>query len=156
MTSTDRGIQDTLAQQRLLYGRTLGERFADVREAYGISQRGLAAALGLSAPMLSQLANGQRIKIGSPVVFARLVTLEERSGEADLDRVLTEVRDSEPVLTTQQVHTAASRTDDLEAGLAGLAGGPALRAAADAARVAGSDVLADVLAMAARRAGDAR
>ncbi|GAA3789721.1 transcriptional regulator with XRE-family HTH domain [Micrococcus endophyticus] len=136
-----------LEQQRTLYGAPLAERFTGVREAYGLSQRALAQTLGLSAPMLSQLASGQRIKIGSPAVYARLVMLEERAGEPDPAAVLAEVRDSEPVLTSQSF--AASPEADLPARLARLAGPAGLRAAESAARAAGEARLADVLAAAA-------
>ena len=62
-----------------------------VREAYGLSQRALAQTLGLSAPMLSQLASGQRIKIGSPAVYARLVMLEERAQRRVRDALELEI-----------------------------------------------------------------
>lgn len=137
-----------LEQQRALYGVPLGERFAAVREVYGLSQRALADVLGLSAPMLSQLASGQRIKIGNPAVHARLMMLEERVREADQAAVLAEVRGSDPVLTTQSL--APADDGDLPARLVALADAPALAAAADAARAAGGTRLADVLATASR------
>lgn len=101
MALTDHDLRDNLDQQRALYGQPLGERFGVLREAYGVSQRSLAGVLGLSAPMLSQLGSGQRIKIGNPAVYARLVMLEERMGEGDRAAVLEEVRASDPVLTTR-------------------------------------------------------
>lgn len=157
MTAT----HDYADQQRALYGAPLGERFGVVLKEYGISQRTLAATLGLSAPMLSQLANAQRIKIGNPAVYARLVMLEERIQEEDKAAVLAEVRGSDPVLTTQVRHTGSQHHDDgaspghdrLASALASLGGASELTAAAEAA---GGGLLSAVLRRAAELAGDRR
>jgi hypothetical protein len=151
--------QDYAEQQRALYGAPLGERFGVVLREYGISQRTLAATLGLSAPMLSQLANAQRIKIGNPAVYARLVMLEERIQEEDKAAVLAEVRDSDPVLTTQVRPTSSGNHDDgtapghdrLASALAAL-GSPAELAAA--AEAAGGGLLTAVLRRAGELAGE--
>lgn len=153
MTAT----HDYADQQRALYGAPLGERFGVVLKEYGISQRTLAATLGLSAPMLSQLANAQRIKIGNPAVYARLVMLEERIQEEDKAAVLAEVRGSDPVLTTQVRQTSSQNADDgaapghdrLASALASL-GRPA--ELASAAEAAGDGLLASVLHRAAELA----
>lgn len=153
--------QDYADQQRALYGAPLGERFGVVLKEYGISQRTLAATLGLSAPMLSQLANAQRIKIGNPAVYARLVMLEERIEEEDKAAVLAEVRDSDPVLTTQVRQTGSQHHDDgatpghdrLASVLASLGRPAELASAADAA---GDGLLAAVLRRAAELAGERR
>lgn len=157
MTAT----HDYADQQRALYGAPLGERFGVVLKEYGISQRTLAATLGLSAPMLSQLANAQRIKIGNPAVYARLVMLEERIQEEDKATVLAEVRGSDPVLTTQVRQTSSQNADDgaapghdrLASALASLGGASELTAAAEAA---GGGLLSAVLRRAAELAGDRR
>ena len=153
--------QDYAEQQRALYGAPLGERFGVVLKEYGISQRTLAATLGLSAPMLSQLANAQRIKIGNPAVYARLVMLEERIQEQDKAAVLAEVRESDPVLTTQVRHTSSQHHDDgtasgqdrLASALAALGGASELTAAAEAA---GGGLLSAVLRRAAELAEERR
>ena len=49
---------DARELQRELYGAPLGEVGADVMKALGLTQGRLAEALGLSAPMLSQLMTG--------------------------------------------------------------------------------------------------
>lgn len=147
-----------LAQQRAIYGTSLAERFGAMMSAYHLSQRSLARVLGLSAPMLSQLINAQRIKIGNPAVYERLVMLEERQDEPDLAMVLAEVQASVPVLST---HTSRARQPDAGAAvgmdlageLARLGGSEALRAAAHAARQAGGVALADALERAAARHG---
>jgi len=99
---------DVIAQQAALYGEPLADRFARVLNAYRIPQSRLAAVIGLSAPMLSQLASGQRVKISNPAVFARLLRLEELAGtpavrtgdDAQLRAALDDVAASNPQLTT--------------------------------------------------------
>ncbi|NUL47696.1 DNA-binding protein [Cellulosimicrobium funkei] len=147
-----------LAQQQAIYGMPLARRFGELMAAYRLSQRSLARVLGLSAPMLSQLINAQRIKIGNPAVYERFVMLEERQDEPDLQRVLDEVQASEPVLTT---HSARSRRLEavpvLEADpsvqLGRLATTEQLRATAEAARAADAAELAAVLERAAAARG---
>ncbi|GAA1657458.1 hypothetical protein GCM10010977_10550 [Citricoccus zhacaiensis] len=148
-----------LAQQQAIYGISLSERFGVIMAAYGLSQRSLARVLGLSAPMLSQLINAQRIKIGNPAVYERLVMLEERQDEADLTQVLSEVEASEPVLTTHASRARQARLLMPDAGalpvadpavpLGGLATAEQFRATAQAARATGAADLADVLDRAA-------
>lgn len=148
--------EQRLFQQRAIYGTSLAERFGAMMTAYHLSQRSLARVLGLSAPMLSQLINAQRIKIGNPAVYERLVMLEERQDESDREQVLAEVQASAPVLTT---HTSRGRQPDagtpvageLAAQLARLAGRDSLVAAAQAARHAGGEDLAVALEGAAAR-----
>ncbi len=148
--------EQRLAQQRAIYGTSLAERFGAIMSAYGLSQRSLARVLGLSAPMLSQLINAQRIKIGNPAVYERLVMLEEREGEGDPVQVLAEVEASEPVLTTHTSRSRRPQHDDgalpgvgLAAQLRGLATDEQLQAVAGAARASGAIALAEVLEQAA-------
>ncbi|MGO1884067.1 MAG: DNA-binding protein [Citricoccus sp.] len=139
-----------LAQQQAIYGMPLSRRFGELMSAYRLSQRSLARVLGVSAPMLSQLINAQRIKIGSPAVYERFVMLEERQDELDLQRVLDEVQASEPVLTA---HSNRSRRPDagalpgaeVAAQLGRMATTEQLRATAEAARAAEAAELAAVL-----------
>lgn len=143
-----------LAQQRAIYGMPLSERFGDLMAAYRLSQRSLARVLGLSAPMLSQLINAQRIKIGNPAVYERFVMLEERQDETDLQRVLDEVQASEPVLAThstrsRRLETGPAPGADLAAQLGRLATAAQLLATAEAARTAGAAEMAAVLERAA-------
>lgn len=72
-----------VAAQRELYGAPLGEVFRAAVETFGISQARLAEVLGLSAPMLSQLGSGRRVKIGNPAVLQRL---DELNALADVVR----------------------------------------------------------------------
>ncbi len=68
-------------QQRVWYGEPLGDLFRGLMTALGLNQARLAAVLGLSAPMLSQLISGQRAKIGNPAVVQRLQALRELAAQ---------------------------------------------------------------------------
>jgi transcriptional regulator with XRE-family HTH domain len=98
--------------QRRFYGEPLGDRLRRLLGALDISQAALAAALGVSSPMLSQLMSGRRVKIGTPAVLGRLVLLEQAvTGHAGpaadpavdpavdpaaVERLLADVRAAEP------------------------------------------------------------
>lgn len=70
--------QEAMELQRGWYGEPLGDLFRRLIADLGLNnQVRLAAVLGLSAPMLSQLMSGQRAKIGNPVVVQRLQMLQE-------------------------------------------------------------------------------
>ena len=111
-------MTDSAAQAQIdLYGATWASLFGILRNAYGLSQGALAAVVGLSAPMVSQLVSGQRVKISNPSVLARIVRLEECLTEPSVlagDRtaiadVLESISSSTPVLRTTTVSTTASR-----------------------------------------------
>ncbi|MFI0895322.1 helix-turn-helix domain-containing protein [Streptomyces sp. NPDC020983] len=88
--------------QRAWYGEPLGELFRRLMEDLGLNQARLAAVLGLSAPMLSQLKSGQRAKIGNPAVVQRLQALQElaaqvvagRTGAREAAARMEEIRDA--------------------------------------------------------------
>jgi predicted transcriptional regulator len=67
--------------QRSWYGEPLGALFRRLIDNLGLNQARLAAVLGLSAPMLSQLMSGQRAKIGNPAVVQRVQALQELAGQ---------------------------------------------------------------------------
>ncbi|MFC6064992.1 helix-turn-helix domain-containing protein [Streptomyces ochraceiscleroticus] len=67
--------------QRSWYGEPLGALFRRLIDDLGLNQARLAAVLGLSAPMLSQLMSGQRAKIGNPAVVQRVQALQELSSQ---------------------------------------------------------------------------
>ncbi|MBW0114606.1 XRE family transcriptional regulator [Pseudonocardia abyssalis] len=69
---------DSRARQAELYGVPLGDRVRGLLAVLGVSQARLARTLGISPAMLSQLASGRRVKIGSPAVLARLQLLDHR------------------------------------------------------------------------------
>lgn len=78
-------MADALARnldlQMRWYGEPLGDRFRRLLDGLNLSQAQLAGALGLSAPMLSQLMSGQRAKISNPAVLSRLLQLEAMAAE---------------------------------------------------------------------------
>ena len=76
-------LQRNIQEQRELYGASLVELLAPVRAVLGITQARLAQVMGLSAPMLSQLLQGQRVKIGNPVVLTRMDALVQLASEAE-------------------------------------------------------------------------
>ncbi len=69
--------QSISAQQLQMYGENWADRFGRLLRGYEISQSRLAAVIGLSAPMISQLITGARVKISNPAVYGRIVRLEE-------------------------------------------------------------------------------
>lgn len=73
--------------QRGWYGEPLGDLFRRLLADLGLNQARLAAVLGLSAPMLSQLMSGQRAKIGNPAVVQRLQALQELAGQVAEGRI---------------------------------------------------------------------
>lgn len=69
--------EHNLTQQRELYGAPLGDTVRSVTTTLGISQAAVARTIGISAPMLSQLASGERIKLANPQAVERLHSLLE-------------------------------------------------------------------------------
>lgn len=120
------------AAQRELYGAPLGELCHEVMVALGMTQGRLAEVLGISAPMLSQLMSGRRVKIGNPAAVHRLQALLELAPQAqalgapELAARVEAVRGEAPTLTTTRV--AETLTGQLRA----VADPAQLRAAAAA------------------------
>jgi hypothetical protein len=167
--------QSISAQQVEIYGERWADRFGRLLRAYEIPQAKLAAVIGLSAPMLSQLISGQRVKISNPSVYGRIVELEERLSSPAMQsadpnaraRVLADVTASFPSLTTRSVERStateafAATKDHLPTPqerrvvldvLSHLAAPAELRTVALAARDAGAGELANLLASAADHA----
>lgn len=102
---------DDGSRQVALYGVSWADRLGGLMHTLQISQARLAEVLGLSRPMVSQLISGQRVKISNPVVYGRLVRLEELASSiavpatdrAVVERALDNVMASEPILTTTTV-----------------------------------------------------
>ena len=110
-------VEHTIALQRQLYGAPLGESLRRVTERLGLSQAAVAGILGVSAPMLSQLASGRRIKLGNPSAAARFQALldlveevDDGWGPAALADRLAEVAHQESATLTG----ARPRTEHLE------------------------------------------
>lgn len=102
MTTTADGRQvQNRAEQARLYGAPLSEVLDQLTTAFGLSRGSLAQVLGLSAPMLSQLASGHRVKIGNPSAVHRLqrmlaVLPEIRAGRVDPAEAIGSIEAEEP------------------------------------------------------------
>jgi hypothetical protein len=104
---------DSLAGSRQveIYGESWSDRLSRLLRGYRISQARLGAVIGLSAPMVSQLMTGHRVKISNPAVYGRIVGLEEfladervQAGDPmRIGEVLADVAISHPVLTTRNL-----------------------------------------------------
>lgn len=70
-------MDEALAEQTRLYGASLRELVGRVLSTLDLNQAGVARVLGVSAPMLSQLLTGARIKFGNPQAVERLRMLLE-------------------------------------------------------------------------------
>ncbi|MGC0366512.1 putative transcriptional regulator [Rhodococcus sp. 27YEA15] len=89
-------ITRNLVAQRKLYGEPLYDGFRRTMDTLGLSQARLASVLGLSAPMLSQLGSGRRVKIGNPAVLQRMDELtllveRVRSGRVELAAAISQL-----------------------------------------------------------------
>ncbi len=130
---------DSIVQQREIYGEPLGVIAHRIMERLGLTQGRLAEGLGLSAPMLSQLMSGQRVKIGNPAVLHRLQELSDladRATEVSLEEVAARIagirgehvtisgRRTDPTATATTLRQAAPSAELLR--LAGLTDAPAL------------------------------
>lgn len=161
---------DDGSRQVALYGVSWADRLGGLMHTLDISQARLAEVLGLSRPMVSQLISGQRVKISNPVVYGRLVRLEELASgtvpardRAVLRRSLDDIMASEPILTTTTVSGDKwPRSSDgappsaraAAAGyLASFVGRVDLERGSKAASGAGAGALADFLIEAATLAG---
>lgn len=110
-------VERNRGQQAAWYGEPVGDSVRRLTSALELTQGQVATIIGLSAPMLSQLASGQRAKIANPAVLARLqalAALAEDPGLPDLSRAelarrVAAVRDLEPtgLLTTASAPTAS-------------------------------------------------
>lgn len=140
-----------------LYGATWASRFEALRSAYGLSQGGLAATVGLSAPMVSQLVSGQRVKISNPAVLARIMRLEECLGDpavasgdaAAIAGVLESVASATPMLSTTTVAAKSDRAAAV-AWLAAHASAAELAALSESALALGAEAVAAALDEAVR------
>lgn len=151
-------VQRNLALQREWYGEPLGDRVRRLVRAFNISQATLADAIGISAPMLSQVMSGRRAKIGNPSVLAKLIMLERKvfvpdvaAGKPEaIKAALLDIRDSRPTVGRDVLTVDGS--SDANAAVAALRNILAAEDLIGAAELVDSDYpeLADLL----RRAGE--
>jgi transcriptional regulator with XRE-family HTH domain len=115
------------AEQVRLYGCTIADVVADLTAALNVSQNRLAQILGISAPMLSQLATGHRVKVGNPVVLQKIVRLQSVlpslvDGSLAAEDALAALGDDVGVLT-RGTGAAPARTE-----VGARVGGPSMQA----------------------------
>jgi len=104
------------AEQVRLYGSTISDVVADLTASLNVSQNRLAQVLGISAPMLSQLATGHRVKVGNPVVLQKIMRLQGllpdlASGALDPEDAMATLGADAGVLTRGGTGTVSARTD---------------------------------------------
>lgn len=145
--------------QTQLYGAPVAELVGTVRTSTGLTQTALAKVLGLSAPMLSQLVSGHRIKISNPAAVARLEALLDLAHRDDLSaqeraEQIARIAREQRTLTGQRraagTDGPAPDRDDVVAALAAAAPAEELARVARAADPAGD--LVRLLEEAARAA----
>ncbi len=141
MTTEER---DGRSAQQELYGAPVADLTSRLTATLGLTQGRLAKVLGLSAPMLSQLVSGHRIKIGNPAVVHRLQALLTLADEApgltaeQLQDRLDAIRDEQATLTGSSTsdHTARGQAVAVLAAAAGPAELEAAAAATTAPKLA--------------------
>ena len=137
-------------KQRELYGAPLADIAARITSGLGLTQGRLAAVMGVSAPMLSQLLSGHRTKLGNPAAVTRLAALNDLVDVAssltrgELEARLAEIQETHVTLTSTPV------PGEVVAELRRLAGADELARLAD---LTTSAPLAQVLSAAARSLG---
>jgi len=167
---------DSLAGSRQveIYGESWSDRLSRLLRGYRISQARLGVVIGLSAPMISQLMTGHRVKISNPAVYGRIVGLEESMADERVQagdpmrigEILADVAISHPVLTTRNLPAGATAhpapvdpgidpaAPAIEALAAAAEPGVLLELAA-AAKSMGASALVDLLIRAGNHAGRA-
>lgn len=146
----DQTIIANRRQQAELYGRPLGDIIRDLTGALHLSQARLAEVLGMSAPMLSQLASARRVKIGNPQAVARLQSLLELAAVAASIPPARLTEHVNQIAATSATITSTS-TSPLAMQLRAIGNPAALLAAAEASEVH-APALAEVLRQAASHA----
>ena len=141
-------IEANRRQQAELYGRPLGEIVRELTAALHLSQGRLAEVLGMSAPMVSQLASGHRVKMGNPQAVARLQALIELAPMVPHMPPEQVTGRLEEIAQRSTTITQAAPAQSLVDGLRALAPKQALLGAA-AGAAPHSAVLADMLRRAA-------
>lgn len=76
-------VTSTRARQIELYGEPLQTVLGRCAATLHLTQARMSELLGVSAPMLSQLINGKRIKIGNPAAAQRLQWMTQIAHQVD-------------------------------------------------------------------------
>lgn len=81
--STAEAVAQIRARQVALYGEPLQAVLGRCAHSLHLTQAKMSELLGISAPMLSQLINGHRIKIGNPTAAQRLQWMIQIAQQVD-------------------------------------------------------------------------
>lgn len=132
-------------EQAEIYGETFDEVVRRLGRTLSLTQAQLAEVLGISAPMLSQLVTGKRVKLGHPASLRRLDALQEltdqmAAGDLDPEELasrLAEIRQVSGHRTVSQAVTVPAPAPSTQAAqmvqrlLREVASGADLRAAVE-------------------------
>lgn len=77
MPGAEDDVERNRQAQTEVYGEPLNALLGRCGTALGLNQGQLAGLLGISAPMLSQLINGHRAKLGNPAAAQRLQRMRQ-------------------------------------------------------------------------------
>jgi len=116
-------VEDLVANrqsQAQLYGAPLATVIEGIGQHLGMTQGRIAQVLGLSAPMLSHLVSGRRVKIGNPMAHARLTQLRSlaedvAAGHVSADQaaaVVPQIAASQDSWTTSHALAASAPADE--------------------------------------------
>lgn len=124
------------ASQAQLYGEPLSAIIEGIGTSLGLTQGRIAKVLGLSAPMLSHLVSGRRVKIGNPMAHTRLLQLRALAADVATGRLSAE--QAETVLpqiaaSNDSWTTSHSLSGSAGAGTGEAAGNAGAQGAADPA-----------------------
>lgn len=79
--------QDNVRSQQQLYGEPIADIVGRIGRNLAMNQAQVARGVGLSAPMLSHLVSGRRVKIGNPQALTRLHALDELARQVEAGQV---------------------------------------------------------------------
>lgn len=122
MQRNQQEVTTTRSRQVELYGEPLNVLLGRCSTTLSLTQARLSELLGISAPMLSQLINGHRIKIGNPAAAQRLqwmiqIVRQVEAGEFSVEEALAQLQrnaESQEVLSAPAT-TTGRRTRHLAA-----------------------------------------
>ena len=111
MSDDDSEVERNRHAQTEVYGEPLHALLGRCGAALGLNQSQLAGLLGVSAPMLSQLINGHRAKLGNPAAGGRLQRMRGLLIDVEAGRIgVPEALDQLERNRTQDVFTMTSPT----------------------------------------------
>jgi predicted transcriptional regulator len=113
------------ASQAQLYGEPLGVIIEGIGTSLGLTQGRIAKVLGLSAPMLSHLVSGRRVKIGNPMAHTRLLQLRALAADVAAGRLSAEQAETVlPQIAASNDSWTTSHSLSASAGAADAGAGP--------------------------------